>query len=391
MIAINQVRKDTQHCHDKVFFNSAGSSLMPHVVVEKINTYLKQEERLGGYKVTELQQEQIEGFYQEVARLLHCQSRNIAFAGNASIAFANVLSAIPFRQGDVIITTDDDYSSNYINFISLQKRFGVKLVRMQNLENGDLDVANFKELMEKYQPKLVSVSHIPTSSGLIQDVEAIGNVCANYETIYLVDACQSVGQLTIDVNQIKCDFLSATGRKFMRGPRGTGFLYVSDKMLNKGYTPLFMDLRGADWTAPNQYKMIDTAKRFEVWELPYAFVVGLKEAVKYANNIGMEAIWEYNQQLMATFRKGMADLSKIRVLDKGSRKSNILTFATDAMPKNQLIKLLDSHSIYYSITHKSSAVIDFEKKNIDWAMRLSPHYFNTMDEVTKVIEVLKKV
>ncbi|MGB0523097.1 MAG: aminotransferase class V-fold PLP-dependent enzyme [Flammeovirgaceae bacterium] len=386
---IEQIRKDTRHCHDKLFFNSAGSSLMPHVVVESMHAYLQEEERIGGYKLFDLQQNRINEFYQEAAQLLNCQAHNIAFANSATDAYAKALSSIPFQKGDVIICTDDDYNSNYIQFISLQKRAGIQLVRTKNLENGDLDLEDFQKLMEQHQPKLVSVSHIPTSSGLIQDVIAVGEICQHYNTLFLVDACQSVGHIPVDVTQIHCDFLTATGRKFLRGPRGTGLLYVSDRVLQEGYSPLFLDMRGANWKAINDYEVVAHAKRFEMWEQPYALVIGLKETIRYANRIGMEAIHQYNQQLMQQFRSQLAQVSKVRIFDQGTQTGNILTFAKAGRSLEEHHQHLNRHNVFFSTSQRTGSLIDYGKKNIDWAIRLSPHYFNTIDEVEQVVEIIE--
>ncbi|MEL6558175.1 MAG: aminotransferase class V-fold PLP-dependent enzyme [Bacteroidota bacterium] len=388
---ISQIRKDTLHCEDKLFLNSAGASLMPRVVIQKSHEYLLEEEKLGGYKVAALKGDEIDGFYSETAKLLNCRADQIAFAANATDAYSKALSAIPFKENDVILTTDDDYVSNHIGFLSLQKRFGIQIVKAQNTEDGDLDLTDFENKIKEHAPKLVAVTHIPTNSGLVQDVESIGSLCQKYEILYLVDACQSVGQIPVDVQKIKCDFLSATGRKFLRGPRGTGFLYASDKILQSDLAPLFMDLRGATWDQRDHYEIMKTAKRFELWELPYPFVIGMREAVKYANDIGLEAIEERNQQLLDRLSENMKVINGIVRYDRGSVLSNIFTFRKAGVSKEQMIGHLDTHKVFYSISQVDNARIDFEKKGIDWAVRISPHYFNTFQEIDQFCEIVASV
>ncbi len=386
---IETVRNDTQNCKDKIFVNTAGSSLMPSPVVTSIIDYLKEEERIGGYKLRDIRSAEISEFYQQAAQLVNCSPRNIAFAHDATDAFTKALSSIDFKSGDCIITTDDDYVSNHINFISLSRRFGVRILRCKNLKNGDLDIDHFEQLIKKQKPKLVTVTHIPTNSGLIQDVRSIGNICASNEVIYLVDACQSVGQIPVDVQDIKCDFLNATGRKFLRGPRGTGFLYVSDRMLQQQSAPLFIDLHGAKWTHEDQYQIIDDASRFEMWEKPYGLVVGLKEAFKYANGIGIENIQKYNKTIINRLRTNLSENALIRMYDRGSQTCNILTFQKEGCSLQEITDKLDKHRVYYSVTSKEGALLDFIKKDIDWAIRLSPHYFNTIEEMDKISEILE--
>ncbi|HXB43123.1 MAG TPA: aminotransferase class V-fold PLP-dependent enzyme, partial [Puia sp.] len=266
---ITKIRKDTPGCVDKIFLNSAGSSLPPKSVVEKSVGYLQFEQEVGGYEAAFLRAEEIDTFYKETATLLHCKPANIAFAYNATDAYARALSAIAFKSGDYIVSTNDDYISNQIAFLSLQKRFGVRLLRANNLDNGDIDLTHLEELILGFLPVLVAVTHIPTNSGLVQQVEEIGKICKKYDVWYLLDACQSVGQREVDVEKIGCDFLSATGRKFLRGPRGTGFLYVADSIINEKLEPLFIDMRGADWIKADEYLIQMDAKRFELWEFSY--------------------------------------------------------------------------------------------------------------------------
>lgn len=388
---ITQIRKDTLHCEDNIFLNSAGASLMPHIVVEKIQDYLQEEEKLGGYKVAALRSDEINEFYAETGKMLNCRAENIAFAANATDAYSKALSAIVFQEDDIILTTDDDYVSNHIGFLSLQKRFGIRIEKAKLNESGDLDLLDFEEQVKKNKPKLVAVTHIPTNSGLIQDVEAVGQLCEKYDITYLVDACQSAGQIPVDVQKIKCDFLSVTGRKFLRGPRGTGFLYVSDRILDSEIAPLFMDLRGATWDKINEYTVVRTAKRFELWELPYPFVIGLKEAIKYANQIGIEAIEKRNQELLKRLSGNMASVAGVIRYDKGTAKGNIFTFRKEGVSKERMIQQLDAHKVFYSISQVSNARIDFEKKNIDWAVRISPHYFNTPDELDQFSTIVNEI
>ena len=388
MMNIDQIRQDTPGCADKLFFNSAGSSLPPAMVVQKISEYLREEEQQGGYKLAELRSREIQGFYEEAALLLNTRAENIAFASHATDAYAKALSAVPFEAGDVILTTDDDYVSNYLNFLSLQKRMGIRIVRAGNLPNGDLDLDHFGELAKQHQPKLVAITHIPTSSGLVQDAESVGAICREYDCLYLLDACQSVGQISVDVEKIGCDFLSATGRKFLRGPRGTGFLYVSDRVLQEGYAPLFVDLRGAHWTAGDQYALQPDARRFETWEVSYALLLGLKEALAYANRLGMQQIEVYNRELMRDLRQKLSAIPGVRLLDQGTRLGNILTFQKEGQTLEQTQKCLDQHQVLYSVAQKSSAQYDFDKKGIDWAIRLSPHYFNTLEEMGRLAKLI---
>jgi len=389
MFDIQQIRKDTPACEDKLFFNSAGASLTPSSVNQKVIEYLQAEEEIGGYQLADQRIDQVESFYSQVAGLLNTKAKNISFAHHATDAYAKALSSIPFQSGDVILTTNDDYVSNYLNFISLKKHLGIRIVRADNLENGDIDLEGFGRLLQKYQPRLVAITHIPTSSGLVQDVEAIGQLCKERNILFLLDACQSVGQLEVDVQKIGCDYLSATGRKFLRGPRGTGFLYVSDRVLEEGYAPLYVDLRGAEWVGEEAFELRPDARRFETWEMPYALLVGLTEAIAYARQVGIKKIQAYNKRLVTHLNSQLNDVKGLSLYDRGSVRAAILTLCKTDKSLVQTKAYLDQHNVYYSVIDKSSARWDFEEKKIDWAIRISPHYFNTIDEANQLAELLK--
>jgi len=383
------IRQDIRGLSDgKIFLNNAGSSLMPSIVVDSMVDYLHQEEQFGGYEVANRNAELLEQFYNETARLINCKPSNIAFATSATEAFAKALSSIIFKEGDVIITTVDDYISNQITFISLQKKLNVKVIRTKNLSDNELDLEDLENLIKLHTPKLVAVTHIPTNSGLIQNVEAVGKICKQYNILYLVDACQSVGQIVVDVEKIGCDFLTATGRKFMRGPRGTGFLYVSDKVLEQNYAPLLLDMRGANWAEYDDYELFKTAKRFEHWEISYASLLGFTKALQYANDIGLDNIEHYNKELSQKLRQNLRN-SGFQIWDLGNNLSSIITFSGPDGDLENIQKVLKENNVYFSATYKNSALIDFTNKNIYGIVRLSPHYFNTTEEIEKVSEILK--
>lgn len=384
------IRQDTPGCSGKIFLNSAGASLMPKSVVETTIKFLYEEQELGGYAAAVQNPGIINPFYEETAKLINTKPSHIAFVSSSTDGYAKALSSIDFREGDCIITTNDDYISNQIAFISLQKRYHIEIIRVDNLPDHELDLEAFENLIKKYNPKLIAVTHIPTNSGLIQNIEGVGKLCKQYDVLYLVDACQSVGQIVVDVEKIHCDFLTATGRKFIRGPRGTGFLYVSDKVLNKKMYPLFLDSFGAQWTAFDDFQLNDTAKRFEFFERPYAALAGFAEALRYTNAIGMDQIENYNRKLTDTLRINLQNYD-FRVLDQGNRLSSIVTFCQPDGRVENIHKVLSDQKVFFKENSRQDALIDFTFKNVNHAIRLSPHYFNTMEEIERVSQLLENI
>src|SRR5882762_2647025 len=327
MINTQALRADTPGCREKVHFNNAGASLMPKPVIESIENHIRLEASLGGYEAAEHREEDINGFYESAARLLNGKASNIAFTSSATNSYARALSCIPFEKGDMVLIANEDYISNQLAFLSLQARWGIQLLRAASLPEGGVDVDDMKRLMNKHAPRLVSLTHVPTNSGLVQPVERVGQLCRERDIPYLVDACQSVGQFPVDVRKIQCDFLSATFRKFLRGPRGTGFLYVSDAILKKNWEPLFIDMRGADWTGYNEYKIRADAHRFEEWEMPHALVLGAKAALDYALSVGLTDIQSKNKILCERFRLGVGTIPGLDLLDLGKQQSSIMTIS----------------------------------------------------------------
>ena len=372
--AIDQLRADTPGCQDSLFLNSAGASLMPQPVVKAMSAYLQQETQLGGYEVERLRRNQIDRLYDETALLLNTRPGNIAYAYSATDATIQALSAIPFRAGDTILTTTNDYVSNQLAFLSMQQRLGIQLRRINNLPNGELDLTHLEELLRAHRPVLVAITHVPTNSGMVLPAGEVGKLCRQYGAWYLLDAAQSVGQLPLDIADIEPDFLVATGRKFLRGPRNSGFLYVSDRVLEAGLSPLFIDRRGASWTGPDTFSVQAGARRFEPQELSL-LSVGLAEAVRYANQVGIEAIARQNQWLMQRLRGGLQQLDGLTLLDWGSTQSSLLTFHLARHPLSALEAALRRERVVYTVQYPPSALIDFGQKGIDWVVRSVPPLF----------------
>lgn len=386
-----QIRKDTAGCEDIIHLNNAGAALMPVSVANAIRGYITIEEHMGGYEAANANREKIDDFYEYAARLLHCNSRNIAFTTNATDSYNRALSAIPFQKGDVVLLTENDYPSNFLAFISLKRRFGIELIQVKNSPGGEIDLGDLEAKLKQHQPRLLSVSHIPTSSGLVQPLAEIAELIKDHETIFLLDACQSLGQIELDAVKSQAHFVSGTFRKFLRGPRGAGLLYVSDKALEAGMEPLFIDLRGAEWIDDYAYVSRQDAKRFEDWETAYALMMGATEAIRYALEVGIAHIEARNQELIRYLKKELVKLPGIQLQDRGSRQCSILTFSIENTNEIELKKYLYGNGINISTTPRAAAIIDFREKGIDWVARVSPHYYNTEAEIDRFINVLKGI
>lgn len=387
---IQRFRDETPGVAHRIHLNNAGAALMPQPVIDAMQSMFQLEIKIGGYEAEAARHAELMDYYDVLAQFLNCEARNVAYHASATDAYNRALSSIPFKQGDFILTTNNDYVSNQIAFLQLQKLYGVQLVRAADTPAGGVDVDSMRDLILKHRPKLVAVTHVPTNSGLVQPVAAIGDICAEQDILYLVDACQSAGQMPLDVQAIQCDFLSATFRKFLRGPRGAGFLYASDKVLDRGLEPLFVDLHSATWTSADAYELRKDAKRFELWERHYALMLGSKACLAYALDIGLEKI-EQRVKMLADLCRTKLEETGFRILDQGAERCGIVTSWMDGKRPRQIKERLDQAKINATFPRTGNAVIDFQEKGVTWALRIAPHYYNTEAEIELLADILKSL
>ncbi len=388
---IEKIRRDTPGTKNKTHFNNAGAALMPSPVLKKMQEVLRLESEIGGYEAMDRFAPETEAFYPVMAKFLNCEPRNIAFAHSATDAWTGALSAIPFEAGDTILTTVNDYASSHIAFLILQKRLKINVLFADDLPNhAGVDVDDLEKKLLAHRPKLVAVAHVPTNSGLVQPVEKIGKICRRENVWYLVDGCQSAGQMPLDMTKIGCDFFSAAGRKFLRGPRTSGFLFVSDRALEAGLEPLFMDMFGANWTGDG-YEPRPDARRFEQYENAPLLVLGLKVAVEYAQKIGLENIEKRVVELAGYVRKRLAEIPNCRPLDFGERLCGIVTCHFPGRKPGDILAHLSNFNINCRASSKFAATIDQQKKGVEWVLRISPHYYNTVEEVDFLIKKLSEL
>ncbi len=394
---VEKFRSETAGTKNVVHLNNAGSGLMPDIVTQAQLDHISLESQIGGYEAAAWNASAIQNFYTQAARLFNCNPSNIAFTASATDAYTRALSSIPFKQGDVILTDNDDFVSNQIQFLSLQKRLGVKIVRIGNAVIGGVDLNDLEAKLKKYKPRLFAITHIPTNSGLVQPVKEIAKIYHDYiqqhegQTWYILDACQSAGQMKLDVSELKCDFLSITCRKFLRGPRGTGALYISDKALEAGLEPMFIDMRGAEWKNKDEYEQQPRAIRYEDWEFAYSTVLGTAKAIEYCLNIGEDKIWQQVSMLSNTLRNRLSEIDKVKVLDKGPEVSGLITFHIQGGDPKSIVSELLNKKINVVPSFREFGVIDFDEKGVRWAVRASPHYYNTMEEIDYFTESIKKI
>ncbi|HYO12661.1 MAG TPA: aminotransferase class V-fold PLP-dependent enzyme [Thermoanaerobaculia bacterium] len=378
---VDRWRRDTPGCAARLHLNNAGASLMPQPVVDAILGHLRRETEIGGYEASDEAADQLARVYDDLARLIGGRPGEVAVVENATVAFSLALSAFDFQPGDVLVTSRNDYASNKIMYLALAARRGVEVLYARDRPEGGVDPGSVGELADHPRCRLVALTWVPTNSGLVQPAEEVGEVCAALGVPYLVDACQAVGQIPVDVARLRCDYLAATARKFLRGPRGIGFLYASERMLDRGVYPLGVDMRGARLAGEDRFELVDGARRFENWEFPYALVLGMGEAVRYALEVGIEEVGGRASELAVLLRERLGTLPGIRIRDRGERLCAIVTAEVAGRDATEVVHLLRGRGINTSAsTGEDGCPVP--------VVRLSPHYFNTREEIEAAVTAL---
>jgi selenocysteine lyase/cysteine desulfurase len=383
---VRRYREETPGVAGRIHLNNAGASFSPRPVLDAVLDHLRREAELGGYEAAELMEERITAVYGDVAALLGCRAENVALVENATVGFSQALSAFTFRPGDHLITTESDYPSNRLMYAALAERSGIEVQVAADLPAGGVDPAAVAELAKDPRCRLVAVSWVPTGSGLVQRVEEVGEVCEAAGVPYLIDACQAVGQLPIDVSRLRCDYLAAAARKFLRGPRGIGFLYVSDRALARGDYPLGIDMAGASLDSSGGLSLVPSARRFENWEFAYALVLGLGEAARYAVAAGVERTGQRAIEHAAYLREGLAAIPGVTIEDRGERLCAIVTASVAGHGYGEIREIvlalrrngINLHGITVPVAGGPPRPL----------LRISPHYYNTREELDAALSAL---
>jgi selenocysteine lyase/cysteine desulfurase len=414
------VRPDTPGCI--AHFNAAGAALPPFAVLDAQLEYLRHEAVCGGYETAEEKAEALHVPYAALASLLNCEASEIAITQSATsawqCAFGSLLES--FEPGDRVLTAQCEYASNYIAYLQAARVRGIVVETVPSDENGELDIHELEERLssrhsgsgttgtKKGPVKLVSVTHVPTSGGLVNDAEKIGALTQKYRVPFLLDACQSVGQMPIDVQDVRCDFLVGTGRKYLRGPRGIGFLYARSAFLNgfgdggnrsRNVEPVMLDLHGARWDSAASYVPADGAKRFEQYEVSFCAKAGLGVAVQYALDVGIDRAWRRTQMLASLLREGLGAVDGVTVRDSGRVKCGIATFDVRGVSAAEVKERLHRD---FGVNVWTSCVVN--NTRMEWerrrnredtnrrvptlpedVIRASAHYYNTEWEIQKVV------
>lgn len=360
-------------------------------MLDAVTGYIQREARAGAYEQAVIDAALIDRYRPAAAALINADPSEVAFAYNDTLAFSNTFwglaatGAIP--RDSVVLVDRAVYVSHYLAFLQARQRLNVTIKIVESGSDGVLSLESLESLLDE-RVSFVQLTHIGTQRGVINPVEEAGAVIRSRgNALYSLDACQSVGQIPIDVRQIGCDVMTATGRKYLRAPRGTGFAYVSRRLIER-VEPPGIDGHSAFWRHDDSYELLRTAERLESFEVNMATKVGLGVAIDYALSWGIEAIAERIASLASELRERLSSAG-YEVLDGAAARSGIVTFRSPRESPEATQMWLSTRGINTNVALTQSARLDMDQRGIPAAVRASVHYFNTSEEITTLIDALQ--
>ena len=389
MLDINKIRLETPGCQSRIHFNNAGGSLIPRGVSVAVESYLNREQEIGSYEAAEEAKVLINSFYTKFSELLNCSESEIAFIENSTRAWEMAVHSISWKPGDQIITGENEYGSNYLGLLHLAKQRSLKILTIPNDESGTISLSQLEESVTD-KTRLIAITHVASQRGDVQPASKVGEIANKHNILYLLDACQSVGQINLDTKSLKCDFLCGSGRKYLRGPRGTGFLYTKSTAL-KTLEPVFLDLHSANWKNVGSYEFVRDAKMFECWERNMAAMIGLTTAVEYLLKLDVKMVEQRVKQLSLNLREKLSELAAIKILEKSNNCSGIVTFTKTNISPTDLKDELQKKGINISVIKQRNARLDLGKECTGDINRASLHYYNSEQEISEFIKQLTKL
>lgn len=380
-IDVLRARAETPGCEAVIHFNNAGAALQPTPVLAAVRQHLDLEAQVGGYEAAEMSAGALDDVYRSVADLLGANPSEIALVESATRGLDAVLYSLLLKPGDRIHVSTHEYASNVIALLQLSRRTGAVVEVMASDADGVPDPDALRASLDD-RSRAVMLTHVPASSGTVNPVAEVGAAVRASKAIYVVDACQSAGQLPVDVGVIGCDVLVGTGRKYLRGPRGTGFLYVRAGALDT-VEPATLDYHAADWSDRQGYSVRRDARRYESFEHGVAARIGLGVAVRYALDVGVSSISKRVRALATQLRNRLGGIDGVEVLDRGPDLCGLVGFRVHGWRCSDVRGRLRRLGINTWVMGTSATRLDLEPRGISELVRASVHYYNTEAEVER--------
>lgn len=381
-----RLRSETPGCDRVAHLNNAGAALSPTVVIDRMVAHLRLESELGGYEAAQSVDDELTAGRALVAALVGALPHQLAFVESATAALHRVLSTLRLQRGDRVLVAGAEYASTVLPLLQLSRRMGLRVEYLpDDAVFGATDPTAVARMIDD-DVRLVCAVHVPSHNGLVNDVTAIGEQLreSGSRAWYLVDACQSVGQLPVDMAAIGCDFLISSGRKYLRGPRGSGILAVSDRALNE-VDAYPVDVAGAQWVHTDDYTLESTARRFESFERSVAVNLGLIAAAQYATDLSVPVLTGAIARNAEYLRSHLGALREWRVQDRGRQRSGIVTVRHERIATATAVEALHRADINAWEVGSHTNPRELGTRSV---LRLSPHAYNTQDELDRAVEVL---
>lgn len=396
-IDVDLARARTPGLANITHLNNAGAALMSERVLNTAIEHLRLEAVVGGYEAADRAQARMFAVYRSTAALLGCAPDEIAIMENASRAWALFFASLDLAPGDVVVTTEGEYASNFMSMLQARRRCGIEIEVIAPGPDGTADADALRKLIDRHgrRIRLVSLTHVATNNGAISPVEILSRIVREARgtgalapnALVAVDACQTVGQMDVNVDALGCDMLTATSRKFLRGPRGVGILYVrrAQPGLAAAVEPRILDMRSGFWSGSDEYRIYAEAERFETWDKCVASKLAFGAAVDEALDWGLDAIEASIGALSAVLREMLADLPGVRLCDTGSRQCGTVTFDLDRGSPYALVSHLRERTINIGVSDRDLVRLDMDRRNLEAVARCSVHYYNTVEDLERFI------
>ncbi|MGW0245419.1 aminotransferase class V-fold PLP-dependent enzyme [Nocardia goodfellowii] len=392
MLDESRVRAETPGCGSDsgtVFLDSAGSSLPSQVVLDTVIGHLRREAEVGGYRAANERLEDLAAVKTDIGTLINADPSCIALSDSATRAWADFFYSVPLGPGDRILISGSDYASNGIAALQRARATGARVEQIPTDPNGQLDLDAMADMVDE-RVKLVSVLHVPSNGGLVNPAAEATRIAHSVGALVLLDACQSAGQIALDTRELDVDAMSVTGRKWLRGPRGTGFLYVRPELATT-LEPQRLDLHSAQWTSADSYQLAADASRFEFWECDVAGRLGLGAAVRYLLDLGPEDVYAAVAARAEYLRKTLPEIPGVTVRDLGVRHSGIVSFTVDGVAAVDVRDRLAARDVTVTVSQASSTLLDMTARGLDAVVRASPHCFVNFAELDRFVAALAEL
>lgn len=393
-IDVDAERAATPGCGLVSHLNNAGAALPTSATLEAVIGHLRLESTRGGYEAAALVSDRLAAVRSSAARLFGAAPGEVVVTGSDTQAWSKALWGYALGggigPGHRIVADRIAYDSHYLGLLQVCQLSGATIEVVPSQADGTVDLDELGHALDSGPVALVSLTHVGTHRGLINPVEEAGVLCRRAAVPFFLDACQSLGQLPVDVGRIGCDVATATGRKWLRAPRGTGLLFVNTEFAER-LRPPGIGGNSAVWLDAGHYRLLPGADRFVDFEVSIATHLGLGVAIDHALELGLEAIAARVDALGERLRRDLVAIVGVEVHDGGARRSGIVTFTVDAATPTEVAAAAGSAGVNVSVSQAPSARLDMSAPNPAAVVRASPHYYNTVDELDRLVETVRSV